>query len=246
MYREEGRNLDTLLCLIRIVADETDEFLGSRDLVRIAVVKDTEAPDTAAELCRGAVLSRELHRDDVVAVVGLSCLAVVGIVLLRCVPAEGNRKRSVSEELNLISADQRRIEVDALLINQCLESLGILRTVDGVLSVLCIRECSAVQIVHQCSCSLIAALSCAVDSRYILLTTVIDCLDSLEEVFCRPGVIVEIKILKRIRVLENGLIDRHAVRDHAERILVILAVAALAGCRNILVQIRGSIVCEQI
>ena len=95
-YREVGRSLNALIYLIRIVTDKVDKGLCRINLSLVAVIEDTKAPDTTAKFCL-AVIGREQHRDDRIAVVCLACFAVVGIGLLCSIPAQGHCQCAVTE-----------------------------------------------------------------------------------------------------------------------------------------------------
>ena len=59
-HGEETGQTDALGALLRVVADKADEGLGSLDLGSVAVIKDTEAPDAAAQ-GRSLLIGGESH-----------------------------------------------------------------------------------------------------------------------------------------------------------------------------------------
>ena len=96
----------------------------------------------------------------------------------------------------------------------------------------CIGEGAAVHVVDDSAGALVAALAAAVDSANVGLAGIIDGLHSLQEVLGGPGVGVFVHVLHGVGSLKHGLVDGHAVGGHAEGILIISTVAALAGGLN--------------
>ena len=115
--REVGGSQNACAHLIGVSSDEVDEGLGSLDLGSVAVVKDAEAPDTAAQL-RVAAGGGECHGHDLVTVVGQAGVVVVGVQLLSDVPAESHLQSAVAEQGDLVAAHDGSVEVDAVGIVQ--------------------------------------------------------------------------------------------------------------------------------
>ena len=161
---EEVGNLNSL-CGVLGVSEVLDEGLGSLDLGGIAVVEDTEAPDTALQLGL-AGLSGECHADDLVAGNSLAGAGAcsVGIQLLLDVPAVSNLQNALVEQLDLVAANDSSVEVNTLGVAEGLDSLNVQGIVPGVLGVLSIGEGAAVQVVDQSTGALVAALAAAEDS----------------------------------------------------------------------------------
>ena len=88
-------------------------------LALVAVIKDAEAPDAAAQL-RVAAFGGESHGEDLVAADGLACGSGVSVQLLCNVPAESHLQGAVAEQGDLLAAVDGGIEVDALCIVQSL------------------------------------------------------------------------------------------------------------------------------
>ena len=107
------------------------------------------------------VLPSEL---DLVAVISQAGVVVVGVGLLDQVPAEGHVQDALTEELDLFTAVDGRVKVDAVQAPEQLEGLDVLGRVRGVHGVLGIGEGAAVEVVDQDAGALVAALAAAVDS----------------------------------------------------------------------------------
>ena len=189
MYREESCCLYGKLSLLCIVRHETDKCLCSLHLVLIAVIEDSEAPDSSAKLCL-SVLCREKHRNNFIAVVGFACFAVVLVVLLSRVPAKRHCQGSVSEKGNLISSNQSRVEVDSLCLHKLFQCLCVLGRIYSILRMLLVCKLSAVQVVYQSSGSLVSPLAAAVNCCNVFLSLIMQSLHSLEEILCSPGVVI--------------------------------------------------------
>ena len=89
-----------------IICHKVDKCLSCFNLGCIAVIKDTESPDTAAKL-RIAAFCRERHRQNVKT--DGFCI----VLLLGYVPAECHCQCAVAEQVHFISALDRRVEVDS-------------------------------------------------------------------------------------------------------------------------------------
>ena len=109
-----------------------------------------------------------------------------------------------------------------------------------------IGEGSAIEVIHQCTCSLIATLAAAIHGKNIILSALVDCLYRLEEVLCRPSMLFCINILEGIRLLEHGLIDCHAVRNHSKGILIVLSVRRCTGIFYIFINVLRRLIFKNI
>ncbi len=111
---------------------------------------------------------------------------------------------------------------------------------------LSIRECAAVQVVDQGSCSLVAALSRTIDRCYVLLSGIIDCLHCLHEVLCCPGMCLKIQILHSICSLKHSLVDCHTMCYHTQRILIVSTVSRLTCRLYGIVDLAACLCCKQV
>ena len=64
-------------------------------------------------------------------------------------------------------------------------------------------KCAAVEVVNQCTCSLVAALAAAVYSAYVGLAGIVNCLNSFYKVIRCPCAVFFIQILKSISSFED-------------------------------------------
>ena len=239
---EVGGSQNACADLVGVCCDEVDEGLGCFDLGLVAVVKDAEAPDTAAQL-RVTALGGKGHGEDLVAAVGQTGVVVVGVQLLCDVPAECHLQRAVAEQGDLLAAVDGSIKVDALCIVQSLDGLDVFGGVSSVLGVGCIGEGAAVHVVDDGAGALVAALAAAVDGCHVLVAALVQCVNGLQEAVGAPGVLVGINILVCAHFLDLGHVDGHAVCGHAQGILVVVTGLVLAGgldrCVDILLGIVG-------
>ena len=91
--------------------------------------------------------------------------------------------------------------------------------------------------------ALVAALAAAVDAANVLITGIVNSLNSLEEVFHGvPGVGLFVQVLQSAGFLEHVPVDGHAVSHHAHGHLVNLTVGAGAGRNNSLIGSGGDAV----
>ena len=239
---EVGGSQNACADLVGVCCDEVDEGLGCFDLGLVAVVKDAEAPDTAAQL-RVTALGGKGHGEDLVAAVGQTGVVVVGVQLLCDVPAECHLQRAVAEQGDLLAAVDGSIKVDALCIVQSLDGLDVFGGVSSVLGVGCIGEGAAVHVVDDGAGALVAALAAAINGCDVLVTAIVQCVNGLQEAVGAPGVLVGINILVCAHFLDLGHVDGHAVCGHAQGILVVVTGLVLAGgldrCVDILLGIVG-------
>ena len=94
---------------------------------------------------------------------------------------------------------------------------------------LVVGEAAVVEVGHQRAGALVAALAGAVDQAGGEVARVHEGAEGVFKAFGRPGVGLLIDVLHRVGSLKRGLVDDHAVRRHAQRIHVVVAVRALAG-----------------
>ena len=100
---------------------------------------------------------------------------------------------------------------------------------------------AAADVGDQSTGALVAALAAAVDAANVLVTGIIDGLNSLEEVFHGvPGVGLLVQVLQSTGFLEDIPVDGHAVGDHANGHLVNFAVGAGAGAQDTGVGVFGN------
>ena len=229
-YREVGGGCNRLRGALCAVGHVLDKGLRCGDSAFVTVIKDAEAPDTAAKLRAFTLLSREGHEHDLVTIVGQARIVVVCIQLLGNVPAESHIQHTLTEEVDLIAAHQRSVKIDALAVVKGLDGLDILlgvRSVDGMIR---IGEGTAVKIVDNGTGALVAALACAVDGAYGRAGIGMDSVDGVKESLGGlPGMSLLVNLLHGIGGLKHGLIDGHAVGGHADRILIHSTLVVDAG-----------------
>ena len=162
------------------------------------------------------------------------------------VPAEGHLQHALSKQVSLFAAVDGSVEVDAILSVQGLQSLDVLGRVHGVLGVLSVGKGAAVHIVVQSAGALVTALSGAEHSANGLVTGIVQGLNSLQEVLGGPGVGLSVHILPCAGLLEDGLVDGHAVSGHAQGVLVVSATAIVTGSLNGSVDVSLGLVSPQV
>ena len=213
------------------IAHELDELLGSVDAGLILAVKDTEAPDAAAQFSGAAIGRGEVHVNDLLAGDGLALAGVgrVRIELLGAVPAEGHLQNALIELGDLIAASQGSVIINALGIAQLGEGLDVLRIVPSISGVVGVGVCTAIEVVHQRTGALVAALACAEYSSHGLAVVGVKGINGLEEVLGRPGVGGQIHVLVSAGFFKSVQVDGHTVGGHAHGVLVHLAGGVDAG-----------------
>ena len=95
-----------------------------------------------------------------------------------------------------------------------------------------VGEGAAVQVVDQSTVALVAALAAAEDHADILVTGIVNGLNSLQEVLGSPGMGILIDVLHCTGLLEDGLVDGHAVSGHAQGVLVVGTAFSLTSGGN--------------
>ena len=89
---------------------------------------------------------------------------------------------------------------------------------------------AGVQVGHKRAGALVAALAAAVDNTGGADGAgVLHSLNGLEEILRRPGAVLQINILEGIGLLKYLVVDGHAVGGHAQGVLIVGPVGALAG-----------------
>ena len=150
-------------------------------------------------------------------------------LFLSNIPAEGHSEGLIAEQLDLFTAVDGGIEVDAVQGLEQFQSLHVLFGVSGVGSVFRVGEGTAVEVVDQSTGTLVAALSGAVNSTDIFLTVSIQRLDCVDEAVGCPGVVFFIDVLESVSGLEQVVVDGHVVGSHADREFIVGAFRVVAG-----------------
>ena len=235
------------------MADECELLLYEAS--RAQLVREVIAP----ALARGAVVVCDRYLDstyayqaggrglDAALVVRCNELGSCGVLPDRTLVLDLNCEDALAEEVDLVAAHKGSVEVDAILIIEGLQGLVVLIGGDGVSCVVRVREGAAVHVVDKSTGTLVTALACAVDGCHIGLAAVIDCLHCLQEILGGiPGVVLLIQVLKGVCLLKHVPVDCHTVGDHAQRILINLAVRCRACGADRVIQIRSGIPGHQI
>ena len=225
---EETGQTDALGALLGVVAQELDEFLGSGGLGVVAVVKQAEAPDAAAQFGL-AVVGGEGHRHGGEG----DGLGVVGLV--GSVPAQGHGHAAVGEQLQFVAGLGGCVVGDEPFIgpvHQLLQRLLVGVAVGGVGGVVGVGELAAVQVVHQRAGALVAALAAAVDDGGGGDAGILQSLQGLFKVFGGPGAVL-VDVLQGACLLKHFLVDGHGVGGHAQGVLIVVAVGPLAGADHV-------------